>query len=103
MKKVLQNSEKTRKFLNKLPKIYLVALWAHFGVRDFPFSGKYIKQNGIDVPLVYDYDDHNGTCDHYFLRPIIHTTTGYIFLWTQFKGSAEKTANILNKDFDTFF
>lgn len=99
MKTVLKDNEKTREFLNKLPKIYLVALWAHYGVRDFPFSGKYIKQNGIDVPLVYVFDDHNGTCDHYFLRPIIYTTTAHIFLWTQFKGSAEKVADALNENF----
>ena len=96
MKKVLKNSTKTKKYLEKLPKIYLVACWASYGIREYSFSGKYIKENGKDIPLVYDYDDHNGTCDNYWLRKITDTTTGSILIWTQNKAAAKTIANAMN-------
>ncbi len=99
MRKVLKNTAKTKEYLATLPKIYLVACWAKYGVRDFPFAGKYERnENGIDIPLVYDYDDHNGTCDNYYLRRINRTTTGSIVLWTQSKSIAHKVAELFNKE-----
>lgn len=100
MKKVLKNNEKTKEYLKNLPKIYLVACWARFGIREFPFTGKFVKdetRGDIYVPLVYDYDDLNGTCDNYFLRKITNTTTGIVIMWTQNKNIAEKIAAMYNQ------
>lgn len=96
LKAVLENTPETKQYLEKLRKIYLIGRWAHYGVREYPFSGKYSDKNE-DHPLVYDYDDHNGTCDNYFLKDLYETTTGYIWGWTFSKKDAERIANNLEK------
>jgi hypothetical protein len=99
-KKVLSNNKRTQKYLKKLPKIYVVACWARFGVREYPFTGKFIKdkyRGDTYVPLVYDYDDCNGTSDNYYLRKLTNTTTGIIIMWTQNKNIAEKIAAMYNQ------
>lgn len=99
MKRVLKNNDKTKAYLNSLPKIYLVGCWAKYGVSDYPFTGKYeTNEYGTSIPLVYDYDDHNGTCDNYYLRRLDHVTTGTIVLWTQSKNVANKVAELYNKE-----
>ena len=99
MKKVLKNTLKTRKYLDKLPKIYLIACWASYCILEFPFTGKYVKENGIDIPLVYDYDDHNGTCDCWWLRKITNTTTGGKLVWTQNAAAARRISDKMNEGF----
>jgi len=96
MKKILENTAETREYLKSLPKIYMIAKWAGYGVREFPFAGKY-TENGI--PLIFDYDDQNGTCDCYFLRKLTDTTTGWIYAWTTSKSRAEEIAVALNEKF----
>lgn len=98
MKKILKNNSKTKAYLDNLPKIYLVGYWAKYGVREYPFTGKYTQISGISVPLVYDYDDHNGTCDNYYLRSLYSVTTGQIIMWTQSKSIASKIAELFNKE-----
>lgn len=94
MKKELKNTKKTKKYLESLHKIYLIGCWAHYGVREYPFTGKYSK-NGT-MPLVYDYDDHNGTCDSWFLRELVNTTTGAYVGFSFSKERAEIIADALN-------
>ena len=99
-KKVLSNNKRTQKYLEKLPKIYVVACWSRFGVREYPFTGKFVKdehRGGAYVPLIYDYDDRNGTGDDYYLRKLTNTTTGVIIVWTQNKNIAEKIAAMYNQ------
>lgn len=93
MKKILENTIETREHLKSLPKIYMIVRWVRYGVIGFPFAGKYTT-NG--VPLVWCYDDQNGTCDHYFLRKLTDTTTGWIYAWTTSKNRAEEIAEALN-------
>ena len=100
MKKVLKNTPKTKAYLDSLPKIYLVGCWAKYGVREFPFTEKYFSENGFSVPLVYDYDDCNGTCDNYWLRRIDRVTSGQILLWTQSKSVASRVAELFNKELE---
>ena len=38
MKKVLKNSKKTKKYLDSLPKIYLIGYWASAGIQEYYFS-----------------------------------------------------------------
>ena len=98
MKKVLKNNQQTIIYLNGLPKIYLVGCWAKYGVSEYPFTGKYTQISGMSVPLVYDYDDHNGTCDNYYLRSLYSVTSGQIIMWTQSKSIASKIAELFNKE-----
>lgn len=94
MKKILENTAETRKYLESLPKIYMIACWAGYGVRGFPFAGKCAADG---VPFVWIYDDQNGTCDCYFLRKLTDTTTGWIYAWTTSKSRAEEVAAALNE------
>ena len=100
--KKLENTPYAREYFENLPKIYLVGYWAKYGVREYPFAEKYVKSKnapylGKCIPMVYDYDDMNGTCDDYFLRPIIDTTTGEIIVWTFSESKAKRIAEALNK------
>ena len=93
MKKILKWSEETHNYIHSLPKIYLIGCWARYGVMEFPF----VKLNKDNVPLVYNYNDHDGTAGQYELVPITHTTTGWIFDWSFHKEQAQKVADMLNE------
>ena len=79
--KILKNSKETKEYLNSLPKAYIAACWAGWGVRGFPFSGKYADKEKMD-PLVWDYFDFNGAADEWHLISIYDTTTGFIAGWS---------------------
>jgi hypothetical protein len=95
LRKKLPNDEKTREFLSSLPRVYLIATWAKTGVWEFPFAGEYQfdKYAQCDVPMVYQYDDFNGTEDNYWLRKITYTTTGFIIGWSFDKEEAQRMAD----------
>ena len=103
LRKRLPDNQKTRDKLANLPKIYLIACWAHYGVVDFPFSGKYKKVKDADssliryIPLVWDFDDHNGVYPEYVLRPITWTTTAAIRGWVRNEQQAKDTAEFCEK------
>lgn len=97
MKKVLDNNAKTKKYLDSLRKLYMVACWAGYGVEEFPFSGKYLDEEHLQ-PLVYQYDDHNGATDAWYLRSLRQTTTGHIYLWTFSKEDAYRIAAAKNAE-----
>lgn len=88
-KKILGNTIETREYLSTLSKIYMIARWIGYGVREFPFADKYTTDG---IPFVWMYDDCNGTCDCYFLRKLTNTTTGWIYAWTTSKSRAEEIA-----------
>lgn len=99
MRRCLKNNSKTKVYLDSFPKIYLVGCWAKYGVQDYLFTGKYeTNEKGISIPIVYDYDDCNGTCDNYWLRRLDHVTSGQIIMWTQNKAVADKIAELFNKE-----
>ena len=89
MKKRLINNKKTKEYLESLKKVYFIGFWANWGYRECYFSGKFTESHNRYQPLVWDYDDHNGTDDAYYLRPIDFTTTGYMYAWTFDKNVAE--------------
>ena len=97
LRKRLKNTKKNKDKLAKLPKIYLVACWARYGVLEFPFSGRYKKINKKPIPLVWDFDDHNGTYPEYVLRPITWTTTAAIRGWLRDEQQAKDTAEFCEK------
>ena len=93
MKKILESTSETREYLESLPKIYMIARWVGYGVREFPFAGKCTTDG---IPFVWDYDDQNGPCDCYFLRKLTDTTTGWIYAWTTSESRAKEIAAALN-------
>ncbi len=81
MKKILDNNKKTKEYLDSLPRVYIAACWAGWGVAAFPFSGKYADKNHT-IPLVWKYCDFNGTASEWHLMSIYNTTTGIIAGWS---------------------
>lgn len=94
MKKILENTAETREYLESLSKIYMIARWAGWGVREFPFAGKCTADG---IPLIWMYDDQNGTRDCYLLHKLTDTTTGWIYAWTTSKSRAEEIAAAMNE------
>ena len=88
MKRRLENTPKTRTFLNKCPTVFLIGYWARCGYRPHIFAGKFDSKTGW--PFVYDYDDHNGTDDAWYLRRLDLTTTGGCFTYTFDEDIAKK-------------
>lgn len=99
---VLPRTEEVQEYLKSLPKFYLVACWVRYGVMEFPFANayKYSKRADKEVPLVWEYDDHNGTSDEYYLRKITDTTTASIWNWYHNKSVAEEVVKRLNEKLD---
>ena len=93
LKKILKDTPKTKKFLDSLPKIYLIGCWADYGYIWYPCTNK----NKDGIPLVYQYYDANGTTSEYHLVPIDHTTTGRVLGWTTSEAAASKMANSLSR------
>jgi hypothetical protein len=95
MRKVLKNTLKTKVYLDSLPKVYGIFLWAKWGILELRWSGKCDKSG---MPLVYDYYDANGTCDEYHLRPISKCSSGSFLGWYDSFDKAKMVRNALNKD-----
>ena len=96
-KKILVNSKKNLEFLNSLEKIYMVGYWARYGTKEFPFTGKFENKSGQYFPIVYQYNDHNGTADQWELVSLRQTTTGGIVCWSSSETIAKKIAAALNE------
>ena len=98
MKVTKKNTEK----INKCQSIYIVVLYAKWGVREYKWTGKwkYSKLFNSYEPIVYDYDDHNGTFEEYVKRPIHFVTTGWIIDWTFSKYAADRFAKLLNEEME---
>lgn len=94
MRKILPNNARTKRRLDKMPKIYVIGCWAGFGVRSYYFSGKFAEDE--ITPLVWDHEDCNGTCDEYRLRNIYNTTTGRIYGWSSNEAAAQYIADQMN-------
>ena len=95
MRSLLQNSKETKAYLDSLPKAYIAACWASWGVREYPFSGKY-KDKEKTIPLVWDHYDFNGAVDEWHLVPIYSTTTGFIAGWSFNKSMLEDYTKLKN-------
>ena len=80
-------SPKTKKYLDKLPDIYLVVeLAKKWFVKKYKFTGKYTEDG---IPLVYYYFDFNGEIPGaWYLRPINRITGGFILTWTEDENAA---------------
>ncbi len=99
-KKILPNTRKTKEYLEGLPTIHLVGCWASYGVRSYAFSGRFETIKRVSIPLVYVYDDHNGTTDQWELRKITQATSGIPIIWTQSKSVAHKIAELYQNNLE---
>lgn len=94
MKRILQDTPKTKKFLDSLPTLYFIGVWIGCGVREIKFSGK-CDTDGM--PLVYDYYDGNGTCSEWLLIRLENVTTGSILAWGLSKQACRALAEAYDK------
>ena len=94
MRKILKNTPKTKTYLDSLPKIYGIFLWAKWAMLELHWSGKYDKKTG--EPLVYHYYDANGICDEYHLVPIHCVSSGAFHGWYEDKNTADDIRLELN-------
>ena len=93
-RKVLKNTSKTKKYLDKLPKVYAVFHWAKWGILEVHWSWKYKE----GMPLVYTYYDGNGCCDEWHLMPIDRVSSGSFWNFYSTREAAEQMINRLNED-----
>jgi hypothetical protein len=99
MKKILKNNEKTKKYLESLPTIYVIVKWVTWGIVEYPFSGKWkLDEKGRPIPLVWHYNDHNGITDQFELYDLRSTTSGEIEDWTFYRHPAEIMVKYLNEN-----
>ena len=77
--KKLKATLENRKYVNNLPKIYLVVQHAKWHACEYPFSGEYTKDG---IPLVYYFFDFNGEREPaYYLSRIDRVTSGKMYGW----------------------
>lgn len=93
LRKVLKSTPRTKKYLDSLPKIYGIFLWAKWAMLELPWTGKYDKEG---EPLVYIYYDANGACDEYHLVPIHYASSGAFHGWYEDKNTAHDIQLELN-------
>lgn len=98
-RKILKNTAKTKAYLDSLPKVYGIFMWAKWGMLEFPWPGKYTECDIADiaVPLVYNYYDANGTRDEYQLMPITSCSSGGFWCWFEDKEAAKEVQEKLNE------
>ena len=94
--KTLPFNEKNSIKIQRLPNIYMVGIWARAGVKRLPWAGKFTKDG---QPLVWEYNDHNGTADQFELVPLDSVSTGQVVAWFRTEGEANLIANALNQYF----
>lgn len=91
-------TKKLIKKIEKSQKVYLVACWAKWGVREYSWTGKwFFDESGKPIPIVYYYNDHNGEYEEYQRLPIHFTTTGACADWSFYKRMAQNLADKLNE------
>lgn len=91
-------TKKLMKKIEEAPKVYLIVCWARWGIREYHWTGEWlIGTNNIPQPIVYYYNDHNGTYEEYQKIPITFTTTGICADWSFYKSMAQNLADKLNE------
>ena len=93
LKKIKQKILKYK--YNKAKNIYIVALWAKWGVLPTKWTGKFSKDNN---PLTIYYTDCNGMEDLYYITPWYNETTGVTIAYFFNEKQAVLLANKLNKE-----
>lgn len=94
LKKYLECTPENKTYVESLPKIYLIGCWARYGIRECANTLQVDKEG---IPLVYDYNDHNGCYEEYELVPIHRVTTGRVYAWSTSKEAAQHVADLMNE------
>lgn len=82
-----------KKRYQKARKIYVICLWARYGVLECRWSGKFDKTGS---PLTIHWDDHNGERETYTIVPFYRESTGSTRYYSFSKESAKYLAEKLN-------
>ena len=93
LKKRLECTPENDKYVQTLPRIYLIGYWARFGIME---CANTLQVDKDGVPLVYEFNDHNGAYEEYELLPIYRVTTGLVYAWSTSKKSAQYIADLMN-------
>lgn len=93
----MKPTKRLQKKLDKCQNIYIVACWAHFGVREHKWTGKWKMVDSQPIPIVWYYDDHNGGFEEWYQCPITWVTTAPIYMWTFSHAIADHIADALNE------
>lgn len=98
-----RNPKKFMKFekqVENCKKVYLVYAGTtsfHFG--EYPFAGKFAKDEQLGYsPLVYNFDDCNGTDFVYEVMPISEVTTFAPLVYTFDFYTAQRIVSVLNNE-----
>ena len=96
MRTVLKNTAETKEYLDSLPKIYAVFMWAKWAVLECAHVPGAYDEYGL--PLVYNYYDFNGEYDEYRLVSVDRVSSGAFYSWYVDKDQAEYIRDELNKE-----
>ena len=92
----MKPTKRLKKKIEKCPKVWLIARWAHFGTREFYWTGKWTKDNKPQ-PIVWYFTDHNGEYEQWLKVPIFDTTAGWTIAYSFFQGIAEEIAEAMEE------
>lgn len=92
----MKPTKRLLKKIEKCPKVWLIARWAHFGTREFYWTGKWTKDEKPQ-PIVWYYTDHNGEYEEWLKVPIFKTTAGWTIAYSFFQGIAEEIAEAMEE------
>lgn len=85
------NQFRLRRRYNKAPILYIVGLWADYGIMPCKYAG-FIKNN---KPYIIYWTDYNGTHEEYSIRPYTEATTGWIFGYSFSRDQADALVQAL--------
>ena len=94
LKKHIECTSENKAYIESLPKIYLIGCWARYGIRECANTLQVDKEG---IPLVYNYNDHNGCYEEYELVPIHRVTTGQVYAWSTSEKAARHIADLMNE------
>lgn len=92
----MKPTKRLLKKIEKCPKVWLIGQWAHWGIREYRWTGKWTKGEKPQ-PIVWYFTDHNGEYEQWLKVPIGDTTTGWGIAYSFHKGVAEEIAEAMEE------
>ena len=92
----MKPTKRLKKKIEKCPKVWLIAQWAHWGIREYYWTGKWTKDDKPQ-PIVWYFTDHNGEYEEWLKVPIFYTTAGWTIAYSFFQGIAEMIAEAMEE------
>lgn len=91
----LPDEIEVRNALRDLPRISVVVCYAGFTTETVAYAHTELI-DGEPIPLVWEWDDHNGVYEDWTLIPITSLTSGGVYCWTSNEKAAKRIAEQLN-------